>query len=215
MVLGGRPHRGRRLFIQGRRLAPYREAIPQGAVGNPRRHDGRIAGQAPLDALPRFCAPRGGDHAPDASRTHRGGAPRGPGPDARGPRALAGAVPAGLTDRSGPRSTPRRGSSGPALGSVEALQRLMGTEDEARHIPLNMRKALGTAAHITRGGPPLGDGGRHPDERQPSLAPLWGSPLLDSLLRLCTVRLVEGNNLPSGGSTRYRRPARDDRLSGR
>src|SRR5262249_52519787 len=203
-VCGCRTQIGLLLFIQGRGLDHYLEAINQGAVGNHRRHYCLIACHAPLDVIPPFF------HTPDVGTTLMMRIGPIEAKHLAAPSLMLGghespmawqpavAVPACLKDRSVHRSPTRLCSSGPDLGIVDALQRLIGTEDEACHIPLNMLKALCTAEHITIGGQPLMDGGGHPDDRQHSLNPLRGYLLIDSLLWIFAVRLVEGNNFPSG-----------------
>ena len=66
-----------------------------------------------------------------------------------------------------------------------------------------MLKALCPAEQITIRGQPSMDRGGHPDDRQHSLAPLWGYLLLDSLPRLFALRLFEGNNFPSRVQSAY------------
>src|SRR5207253_10431853 len=105
-------------------------------------------------------------------------------------------VPACLKDRGVHRPTARLCSSGPDLGIGDALKRLIRTEDEARYIPLDMRKALATAQHITIWSQPLMNRGGHPYDRQHGLAPLRAYLLTDSLPLIFAVRLFAGKISP-------------------
>src|SRR5262249_37814451 len=106
-------------------------------------------------------------------------------------------LPACFKDRGMHRPTARLCSSWPDLGIIDALQRLLGTEDQASHIPRDMLKALCPAEQITIRGQPAMNRGGPPHHQQHSLDPLWGYLLLDSLLRIFALRLFEGNNFPS------------------
>src|SRR5262249_23699120 len=88
-------------------------------------------------------------------------------------------LPACFKDRGMHRPTARLCSSWPDLGIIDALQRLLGTEDQASHIPRDMLKALCPAEQITIRGQPAMNRGGHPYDRQHSLDPLWGYLLLD------------------------------------
>jgi hypothetical protein len=81
-------------------------------------------------------------------------------------------VPACFKDRGVHRPTTRLCSAWPDVGRIDALKGLIGTEEQASYLPLDMLNTLCTAEQIPIWDQPLMDRGGHPYDRQHRLDPL-------------------------------------------